>query len=77
VDVESLLLARKKKNRKRPVAKTVACACDDARQSGWAASYWGDEQRMLSRPGRSTEPALSGEPSDLGDWRRSAGSAAA
>jgi hypothetical protein len=37
----------------------------------------GDEQRMLSRPGRSTEPALSGEPSDLGDRRRSAASAVA
>jgi hypothetical protein len=46
-------------------------------QSGWAASHWGDEQRMLSQPGRSTESALSGEPSDLGDWRRSAASAAA
>jgi hypothetical protein len=46
-------------------------------QSGWAASHWGDEQRMLSRPGRSTEPELSREPSDLGDWRRSAASAVA
>jgi hypothetical protein len=32
---------------------------------------------VLTRPGRSTEPALSGEPSGLGDWRRSAASAAA